>query len=142
MKSKAGLSKPAPRSGDVPQLRVELDTTAPVAQLLVPEPDPTQANTLIMRWDAKDAHMAANPITLEWAADKRGPWLVIGEANMPNSGHFSWRLPADVPPSVYFRLTVRDVAGNTAIAETEKPELVDLTIPDIGPVKLQESAPH
>jgi hypothetical protein len=142
VKSKSLLGKPPPRSGDAPQLRVEVDTTAPFAQLGKPEADTTQPNTVIMTWSATDAHMAPNPITLEWAPKKDGPWQFIGSPALPNTGRYNWQITPDVPPSVFLRLTVRDVAGNVAIAETATPELIDLTIPDIAVdgVKLQEGA--
>ncbi len=134
VKSRALLGKAPPRTGDAPQVRVELDTTAPFAELREPQVDPAQPNALILSWTATDSHLAARPITLEWAAQKEGPWKGIGEPAMQNTGRCLWQITNDIPPMVFLRLTVRDVAGNTAVAETDKPVLVDLTIPDLGPV--------
>ena len=36
VKSRAGLGKPAPRPGDPPHVRIEVDTTAPDAKLFSP----------------------------------------------------------------------------------------------------------
>ena len=137
VKSRALLGKPPPRPGDAPQIRIELDTTAPFAQLFEPQADPSQPNTLNVIWKANDAHLASNPITLEWAAKREGPWQFIGEAALPNTGRFNWRITNDMPSSVFLRLTVRDTAGNTAIAETDKPVLVDLTIPELTVIGVQ-----
>ena len=93
VKSKAGLAPPPPKPGDTPEALVELDTTAPKAQMFKPQPDTTQPNTLILAWTAVDRNLANKPITLEWSEQKDGPWNVIGEGPMPNSGQFSWRLP-------------------------------------------------
>src|SRR5262249_5874157 len=40
VKSRAGLGKPAPRPGDAPHVRVEVDTTQPDARLMAPQPAP------------------------------------------------------------------------------------------------------
>ncbi len=137
VKSKAGLGKPAPRAGDAPQLRVELDTTAPLAQLREPMVDPSLPDTLILTWTATDAHLAATPVTWEWAPDKAGPWRLIGDPTLPNTGRFNWRITPDVPPNVYLRLTVRDVVGNTSVAETDRPVLVDFSVPEVSGIGLQ-----
>ena len=41
VKSRAGLGKPAPRPGDIPEIRVEVDTTPPDARLYAPAPIPS-----------------------------------------------------------------------------------------------------
>jgi hypothetical protein len=142
VKSKAGLAPPPPKPGDAPEILVELDTTAPKAQMFKPQPDPNQPDTLLLGWEAKDRNLAENPITLEWAEQKNGPWNPIGAGPMPNSGQFgqfAWRLPPQMPSRVYLRLTVRDLAGNEARAETDKPVLIDLSVPQ---TKIIGVAPH
>jgi hypothetical protein len=143
VKSKAGLGKPAPQPGDAPQIRVELDATPPEAVLLRPKADPLQPDTLILAWQATDKHLAANPITLEWSAQPGadGPWNVIGGKEMANTGQVRWRPSANAPPSVYLRLTVRDVAGNTAVAQTPEPVLIDLSVPEVSNIGLGGAGP-
>jgi hypothetical protein len=80
-------------------------------------------------WEAKDRNLVENPITLEWAEQKDGPWKPIAEGPLPNNGQYPWRLPEGLPPRVYLRLTMRDAAGNEARAQTDKPELIDLSVP-------------
>jgi hypothetical protein len=129
VKSKAGRAPPPPKSGDAPEVLVEWDKTEPTGQLFMPQPDATQLNALVLGWEAKDRNMAENPITLEWAEQKDGPWNPIGEPQLANTGQYSWRLPDRLPPRVYLRMTMRDAAGNEARAQTDKPVLIDLSVP-------------
>jgi len=128
VKSKAGLAPPPPKSGDPPQALVEWDNTPPKGQLYRPQPDPSQPNTLLLGWKVEDRNLGEKPITLEWAELKDGPWTPIGEG-LPNTGQFAWRLPERLPPRVHLRLTMRDLAGNESHAQTDKPELIDLSVP-------------
>lgn len=127
-KSKAGLAPVPPKPNDPPQALVEWDKTAPNGQLFKPQPDPSQPNTLLLTWEAKDRNMAEKPITLEWAEHKDGPWTAISEG-LPNTSQYPWRLPEHLPPRVYLRLTMRDQAGNEARAQTDTPQLIDLSVP-------------
>jgi hypothetical protein len=149
VKSKAGLARPAPKSGEPPQVRVELDASAPKAQLFSPVPDPSQPNSLILSWSAVDRNLANNPITIEWAERKEGPWNPIGD-QLPNSsatgalpaeasGSYIWQLPERMPSRVYLKLTVLDTAGNRAIAQADKPVLIDLSVPETRNIVV---APH
>lgn len=130
VKSRAGLGKAPPQPGEAPQMRVELDTSLPEAKLFGPEPDGNRRDSLRMRWEATDKNLASNPITLEWSPAKGGPWYHIGAQELPNTGYYNWQVPHDVPPSVFLRLTVRDAAGNSAVAQTQEPVLVDLSVPE------------
>jgi hypothetical protein len=129
VKSKAGLAPPPPNPGDAPEILVELDTTAPRAQLFKPIADPSQPNTLVMSWSVTDRNLSDNPITLEWSEQANGPWSAIGGGPLSNSGQYAWHLPPQVPSRVYLRLTARDLAGNEGRAQTREPELIDLSIP-------------
>jgi hypothetical protein len=35
-----------------------------------------------------------------------------------------------MPSRVYLKLTARDTAGNTAVAQADKPVLIDLSVPE------------
>jgi hypothetical protein len=142
VKSRAGLGKPPPRNGELPQMRVEVDTTSPVAQLFEPQNDLNHRDSLILTWTADDRNLAPNPITLEWAAQRDGPWNLIGSDQMPNTGVYNWQVPTSVPPSVYLRMTVRDLAGNASVAQTNKAVLVDLSEPVANIIGLAGSTPE
>jgi hypothetical protein len=141
VKSRAGLSKAPPQPGDAPQMRVELDTTPPDAELYAPMADPNKRDALMMRWKATDKNLADNPITLEWAPQRNGPWYFIGAAELPNTSQYSWQVPPDVPPTVFLRLTVRDSAGNTGVAQTAEPVLVDLSVPEATIIQRRPGGP-
>jgi hypothetical protein len=129
VQSGAGRGKSPPKSGDAPEIRVMVDTTPPSAQLYAPESDPMKKDSLILSWTASDQNPAPNPITLEWAPEKKeGAWQVIQE-NLPNSGKYVWKLPENIPYRVYLRLKVKDLAQNVGIAETPEPVCIDLQEP-------------
>lgn len=149
VRSGAGLGRPAPKHGDSPEMRLELDTKAPDAALYRPEPCPGQRDSLVICWKASDKNLGERPIALEWSEQPRGDWKPIGDRQLLNrlagpptesdkgtddrrekpTGSIIWRVPANTPPKVYLRLTVRDSAGNAAIAETPEPVSVDLIQP-------------
>lgn len=128
--SGAGLGKGAPMVGDAPEIRVEVDTTPPVAQLYRPEPDPQRRDTLVISWNASDKNLAPNPIALQWAERADATWTNIA-ADLPNGDHYNWQLPPGLPARVYLRLMVRDQAGNVSTAETREAILVDLNKPEV-----------
>ena len=132
VRSRAGLGKPPPKPGDVPQMRIEVDTTAPMAELFNPVPHPHRHDTLVLSWKAYDINhpsLPDNPITLQWSERKGSAWQNIA-SSLPNSGQYLWQLPQNLPDRVYLRLVVRDAAGNLGIAETPEPQLVDLSEPE------------
>jgi hypothetical protein len=139
VKSRAGLGDPPPRAGDTPQVRIEVDTTPPLAELYAPTADPTRKDTLVLSWKAEDRNLASNPVSLEWAAKPEGPWEFIGDPHLPNTGRYTWVVPPRTPPKVYLRLTVRDTADNTAVAQTPDPVLIDLTKPRVSRVGVAAS---
>jgi len=129
VKSRAGLGKKAPKADDIPEIRVEVDTTLPFAELYPATPDHQHPGALILNWVAKDNNLANTPITLEWAENREGKWNNIA-VNIPNTGSYSWQLPDTLPVQVYLRLRVRDLAGNESVAATQDPQLVDLNEPE------------
>jgi hypothetical protein len=129
-KNRAGLGKSPPQAGDIPEIRVEVDTTLPVAQLFAPVPDPVRPGHLILKWVAKDNNLTNKPITLEWAEKREGPWQDIAK-DIQNTSVFAWLLPDQLPVQVYIRLRVRDLAGNEGVAVIQEPQLIDLSEPEV-----------
>ena len=150
VKSRAGLGK-RPRPGDAPELRIEIDTQPPEAQLYMPVADPQHPDQVLIKWSAHDKNLAERPIHLEYSARSDGEWLPI-KLDVENSGRFtnervtgdySWKVPPGTPLQVYLRLRVRDKAGNERVLVTPQPQYVDLTEPEgalIG-VQAQSKAP-
>jgi hypothetical protein len=118
-----------PQAGDVPDIRVEVDTSAPTAEMYPPRRDPNKNNSLVLLWKATDKNLGANPVTLEWAERRDGQWMPIA-TNLPNTGKHSWQLPDRLPVEVYLRLRVVDLAGNEGVATTPQPITVDLSEPE------------
>jgi hypothetical protein len=129
VKSRAGLGQAPPKAGDAPEIRIEVDSTPPVAELYAPVPDPHKANTLLLRWSARDKNLTGTPVVLEWSAKREGPWQAIA-APLANISQHHWQLPDGLPVQVYLRLKVRDLAGNESVAVTPEPQLVDLSEPE------------
>lgn len=128
--SGVGLSKPAPRPGDAPEMRVMVDLTEPDVTLHKPTPDPSRPNALLVTWKARDRNLTDLPVTLEWAeTPTQGGWKTI-ETNLANTGTYSWQISDKMPARVYLRLKVFDKAGNIAVAVTDRPQAVDLNVPD------------
>jgi hypothetical protein len=142
--SGAGLSEREPAAGDAPDLRVVVDVTAPQLDLFPPVGDPASADTLVIQWKASDKNFGEDPITIEWGDKPAGPWqpaalggdgvqVAAATAAQPrrlaNTGSYSWRVPAGLPPRVYLKVTARDAAGNVREVVTRDPILVDLVKP-------------
>jgi hypothetical protein len=128
IKNRANIGRQPPQRGEVPELRIELDTTRPEADLYPPTRDSSPGH-LLLTWRASDKNLTATPVTLEWAEERGGPWHAIA-LDLPNTGRHSWKLPEQMPVNVYLRLRVRDQAGNEAIAATPNPLPVDLHEPE------------
>ena len=138
VKSGAGLGKPPPQNGiDVPQIRIEVDTTAPKADLFEPRPHPTRRDCLVLSLDRRR--------TTSWGRRRspcNGPSGPI--ANGSRSAAARWRTPASTSgrcrPTSRRTFTCgcwcRDQAGNESVAQTAQPVLVDLNEPEVKPLQI------
>jgi hypothetical protein len=132
IKSKGGLyrgGKQAPEPGEVPEMRLEVDTTPPEAVLYSVEAEPRRKDTLFLQWNVTDRNLTPKPITIKWSEKLGGPWQDLA-LEIPNTGRHEWQMPPSLPYRVYLRLEAKDLAGNLSIAETPEPVLVDLTEPE------------
>ena len=138
--SGAGLSDASPISGDSPDMRVIVDVTAPTVKIFPAIADPNAIDALVLQWEATDKNFGDDPITLEWCEGPTGPWRPVATAansdtlgaiakKLPNTGKYSWKVPAGLPPRVYLKVTAKDAAGNATEQVTREPILVDLTKP-------------
>jgi hypothetical protein len=125
----AGEGKAPPKGTDRAQALVEVDLTKPVVQLLGAQPD-AETKTLTIQWKASDKNLGPQPIALLWAKEAGGPWLPI-VTSQENTGRYVWKLPAGLPASFLLRVEATDMAGNVAIAQTEKPIVADLSQPSV-----------
>jgi len=122
---------------------VIVDLTPPRIEWYDPVPDPHDPGVLVFQWRATDQNFGDNPITLEWAENRAGPWAPVAGGTdavvratgtdaatrrLPNTGRYAWRVPAGLPPRVYIKITARDAAGNVQEGVIE-PVLIDLAKP-------------
>jgi hypothetical protein len=120
-----GLAGRKPRTGDLADMYVGVDTKKPLAKLTAAAyGEGDQAGKLLIRWEASDAYLDPRPITLKFSEDPAGPWTIIA-SGLPNSGEFAWPADAQVPAAVYLQLEVRDEAGNMATDQTADPVRIE-----------------
>jgi hypothetical protein len=127
--SRNGLAGRRPRSGDLADIWIGVDTTSPEARLTAAVyGEGANAGKLFIRWEATDIHLDNRPITLKFAEHADGPWTVIASA-LPNSGEYAWPADSQLPASVYLRLEARDEAGNVAADQLKEPVQIDALAP-------------
>ena len=140
VRSGVGLALDPPQPGDRPSIVVNVDETAPRVQLLPVEQGRGPAlNKLLIRWVAQDENLAELPISLSYSTSQNGPWQPIS-AGLENSGNYVWNLPQGVGSKLYFRIEVRDLAGNTQRLDTAEPLLIDLSKPTARIIDVETTA--
>jgi hypothetical protein len=121
VKNGLGMSSPAPKTGDAPQLWVEVDETPPSVQVTECS---VGGDCLTVGWVATDLHPADHPITVSTAVSKDGPWTVVA-TGLANTGRYAWQMPKDVPYEFYVKVEATDQAGNVGSDYTPRPVRVD-----------------
>jgi hypothetical protein len=117
-----GECKP-PSKGDTPDCWVEVDTTAPSAQILAVRAGTTkdEAGTILITYTAADKNLKADGIDLFYATKHEGPWLPIAKG-LKNDGNYRWHYPADLCGSdLFIKMDVTDQAGNVAHCDGVQP---------------------
>ncbi len=116
-----GLRARQPRNGDPADMWVNVDTTMPTVKIkAVPYGRGQDAGNLLVQWNASDANLRMRPIKLSWSPTGQAPWTTI-EDGIRNEGQYAWKPAANVPDQIYLKLDVRDVAGNTATHQLNRP---------------------
>jgi hypothetical protein len=129
VKSGVGASSPPPRTGDAPQLWVEVDETRPHVRVLHAELGKgLDDGCLVLSWAASDVNLIPRPITLSTSTSKDGPWTPVVN-NLENTGKYVWRTPRDVPYQFYVRVEATDRAGNVTADCWPEPIKVDRACP-------------
>jgi hypothetical protein len=122
---KNGMSGRRPRTGDLADIWVGVDTTPPTADLTAATyGEGSDTGKLLIQWRAADQHLDPRPVTLSFSESPDGPWTVIVSA-LPNTGQFSWPADPQLPSAVFLKLEVRDAAGNVVTDRTDQPVHVD-----------------
>jgi hypothetical protein len=108
-----------PLEGDAPQVWVEVDLTKPTVRLMGVDVERTDAGRqFTICWRTADKNLAANPVSLHYAAQPNGPWKPIA-TRLENAGQYVWSLPADAPRQLFVRVQAADKAGNIGEAQTK-----------------------
>jgi hypothetical protein len=148
VKNKAGNGQRPPVAGEQPQIRVDVDTDAPIATLKNVTADPSSPrDSMNLAWETEDKHPAERAVDLYFSHDPDRGWYKIA-GGLPPSGTYSWKVPYGVPHQVYFMLMARDQAANVEKIFSQKPVIVDLSTPegkidgivDVLPVKKLEDS--
>jgi hypothetical protein len=137
-RSGVGLGDPPPKTGDRPQLWIEVDMTKP--QVALGEyrvGRDIDKGKIRFTWKASDRNLAPKGITLRYATEPGGQYNLIAE-NLANTGEYIWVMPAQVPYQFYVKVEAADLAGNVGEDVTTQPVRVDLSHPraiprDISP---------
>src|SRR5262249_11459901 len=120
-------------------IRIEVDTTAPDADLYDVRPDPGGANAVLLQWQTTDKNLPPRPVTVEWADRRDGQWQLIAR-DLPGVGHYTWQLPVTVPRPVFLPPPAHDRAGNVRVAESKRPVPTAPTQPEL--ITVQTSRPQ
>jgi hypothetical protein len=137
VKSGAQIGEQPPVPGQAPQVRFLVDVTPPQVVMMQPVPDKEHHDTILLTWNAIEANPTPTPVLLEWAEQETSEWHVIGPGELPNTGSFAWKVPPGTPARVFLRLTMRDLAGNVAVAQTTEPQGIDLKAPTITGIDVE-----
>ncbi len=134
-RSGAGLSAPAPCSGDEPQVWVEVDTKQPAVELYSPEVHEARGGVAVtLRWSAEDDHLDARCVALYYSESAAGPWALLARGLEAKGSHEC--AAAYLPGKCYLRVEATDRAGNVAAATTPQPVVIDCKVPTIRGIKV------
>jgi hypothetical protein len=131
-RSGVGFKGPEPRTGDPPQLWVEVDVTKPeISWINVDVGRGQDLGKVFITWKATDKNLGRDPVKLSYAENTAGPWTPIGPGPLENTGRFEWLPPPPpaTPVKFFVRIEVTDKAGNVATRDKTDPTVIDLKIP-------------
>jgi hypothetical protein len=124
-----GLASRRPLPGDQADSWINVDTTGPRSQIISAlngkGPD---AGSLVIEYQALDAHFPDRPISVFYSETPKGPWIPITQGAR-NAGRFVWPADARLPEKVYLRLEAIDAAGNIGAHQLDLPVDVQSAAP-------------
>ncbi|MCA9226669.1 MAG: hypothetical protein KDA47_13700, partial [Planctomycetales bacterium] len=116
-----GLASRQPQPGDLADLWVGVDSTAPTTRLTSANyGQGNEVGQLIIRWQADDPRLTERPVTLSFSDQANGPWTTIA-ASLPNNGQYNWPADPRLPEQIYLKIEVRDEAGNIGVDQLTEP---------------------
>jgi hypothetical protein len=123
-----GFSDLPPQPGQLPEIVVVVDQTAPVIELSTPAVTVNGNGQIAASWRVSDPHAADSPVRLEQAPGPDGPWTTVFDWQSDPGSH-QWPIQSDTPGQLYLRLLARDAAGNIGFAQNSQPLIVDTRKP-------------
>jgi hypothetical protein len=109
---------PGPAAGSPPEMVVEVDATPPQVRVA---PASLNDGRVLIRWEASDANLDAQPIDLLYSASPRGPWRPLA-TGLKNVGEYVWDIAGTgVPAEVCLRVEARDRARHVGFGLAPEP---------------------
>jgi hypothetical protein len=131
VQSAGGAQPRPPQSGEQPEMWIGVDLTKPSVRLINAELGQGSAQgEIAITWEARDALLAKQPVSLAYAERREGPWTTIA-AGLENTGRYAWRYDSQTPERLYLKLEVRDEAGNIGVSESVEPLSLERTNPAV-----------
>ncbi len=136
---RAGNMSAAPRSGDAPQIVLQIDTKAPLVRLktLKLGGSVRGGSSIPIQWEAVAPKIAPKPVAIYLSPDGGNSWTAVA-MDLPNSGNFFWDVPSINSSNCYLKVTLRDISGAVGEAESVKPFTID-SIPPTSAVGIEPS---
>jgi hypothetical protein len=127
--SGVGVAVDPPQPGDLPDIRIVVDQSPPVAQLLpLRQGQGSAHNQVLIEWTVADNWLHDQPVALSYSEGPNGPWRPIIDWS-ESTGRYVWTITEPVRRQIYVRLEARDAAGNIVEARSDHPVMVDLARP-------------
>jgi hypothetical protein len=131
-----GHGEPAPKAGDLPQVWVLVDLTAPVVKILsATVATESDGPKLAVAWTATDKYMGRRPVTLLYAEQPEGPWVPLA-ANLESVGSCQIKVPSCMPRRFLLRTEATDLAGNIGTDQIHNVVEIDQSQPRVSISKI------
>jgi hypothetical protein len=134
----------AAKKDDAPLVWVVVDTTQPAVKItdVKVNPGTSRGPVVAITWEASDANLMPQPISLEWSLDKNAAkWNEIkyrlDNLQGSNTGRYIWEIPDENLWKFWVRIRAVDKASNTGEYIYPQEVIVDLEQPSAGIVKVR-----
>jgi len=114
-----GAAMPEPGPDAKPVTEFVIDRTPPTSGLVFPAARAKLrgGQKYVVRWQASDPNLVANPVSLLWSRGGDGKFEVVAD-KLLNNGSYEWTVPKDMTQNGTLQVQVIDKAGNTGTADS------------------------
>jgi hypothetical protein len=134
--SGAGKKSEDPKKDDPPMVLVVVDTTKPYVKItgVQVKPGGVRGPLVEITWEAADANLMPQPVSLEWSLDKSATkWNEVKHLLNNNltrtTGRYAWEIPDEKLWKFWLRARVVDKAANVGEFVWQQEVIVDLEKP-------------